>query len=112
MGNENEPLTGFSWKSGTDRDTTELVVWSDFFLYDAPNGQKIAIYLMDTQGLFDHESSPTDNARIFSLSTLISSAQILNLFSNIQEDNLEYLQVGQLISNFNDNSMFLILVCY
>ena len=112
MGNENEPLKGFPWKSSTQRETTGIKFWSDVFLYDAPNGQKIAIYLMDTQGLFGHESSPTDNARIFSLSTLISSAQILNLFSNIQEDNLEYLQVRQLISNFNDYSMFLILVCY
>ncbi|CAO1438859.1 unnamed protein product, partial [Diamesa serratosioi] len=55
---------------------------------------------MDTQGLFDHESSPTDNARIFSLSTLISSAQILNLFSNIQEDNLEYLQFATEYARF------------
>ena len=92
MGDENEPLTGFSWKSGTNRDTTGLVLWSDIFLYDAPNGEKIAIYLMDTQGLFDHQTTTADNSRIFSLSTLISSVQILNLFNIIHEDQLQYLQ--------------------
>ncbi|CAO1423679.1 unnamed protein product, partial [Diamesa hyperborea] len=100
LGDEHEPLKGFPWKSSTTRETTGIKFWSDVFLYDAPNGQKIAIYLMDTQGLFDHESSPTDNARIFSLSTLISSAQILNLFSNIQEDNLEYLQFATEYARF------------
>lgn len=92
MGDENEPLTGFAWKSGTTRITTGLILWSDVFLYDEPNGDKLAIYLMDTQGLFDHKSSPTDNSRIFSLSTMISSVQILNLFNIIQENQLQYLQ--------------------
>jgi atlastin len=67
-------------------------LWSDVFLYDDPNGDKIAIYLMDTQGLFDHKSSSTDNSRIFSLSTMISSIQILNLLNIIQENQLQYLQ--------------------
>ena len=51
LGDDNQPLSGFSWSSGTDRNTTGLLLWSDVFLYDAPNGEKIAIYLMDTQGL-------------------------------------------------------------
>ena len=94
IGGPDEPLSGFSWKSGADRHTTGIIIWSDVFLYDAPNGDKIAILLMDTQGLFDHESSPTDNSRIFSLSTLISSMQIFNLFNLIQENHLQYLQVS------------------
>lgn len=63
------------------------------FLYDNPNGEKIAIYLMDTQGLFDHSSTPTDNIRIFSLSALMSSVQLMNIFGMIEESHLEYLQV-------------------
>lgn len=92
IGGSNEALSGFSWKSGSDRHTTGIIIWSDVFLYDAPNGDKIAIILMDTQGLFDRHSSATDNSRIFSLSTLISSVQIFNLFNHIQEDHLQYLQ--------------------
>lgn len=92
LGESNDPLTGFEWKAGTLRVTTGLILWSDVFLYDTPNGEKLAIYLMDTQGLFDHKSSSTDNSRIFSLSTMISSIQILNLHNIIQEDQLQYLQ--------------------
>lgn len=93
IGRPDEPLKGFSWKSSTKRETTGIIFWSDVFLYDAPNGEKIAIYLMDTQGLFDHSSSPTDNIRIFSLSALVSSVQLMNIFNMIEESHLEYLQV-------------------
>lgn len=92
LGDGDEPLTGFDWKAGTNRVTTGLIMWSDVFLYDDPNGDKLAIYLMDTQGLFDHKSTSVDNSRIFSLSTMISSIQILNLLNIIQEDQLQYLQ--------------------
>lgn len=97
IGEPEELLTGFPWKSSTKRETVGIVLWSDVFLYDAPNGDKIAIYLMDTQGLFDHNSSPTDNIRIFSLSALMSSVQMMNIFSTIEESHLEYLQVLSVI---------------
>lgn len=93
LGDPKEPLKGFVWKSGTQRETVGIVFWSDVFLYDTPTGEKIAVYVMDTQGLFDHNSSPTDNIRIFSLSALISSVQMLNIFNMIEESHLEYLQV-------------------
>lgn len=93
LGQPEEPLEGFPWKSSTKRETTGIIFWSDVFLYDAPNGDKIAIYLMDTQGLFDHSSSPTDNIRIFSLSALMSSVQLMNIYVMIEESHLEYLQV-------------------
>ena len=32
MGGSDKPLTGFSWKSGGARDTTEIILWSDVFL--------------------------------------------------------------------------------
>lgn len=93
LGSQDKPLKGFSWKSSTKRETSGIIFWSDVFLYDSPKGDKIAIYLMDTQGLFDHSSSPTDNIRIFSLSALMSSVQLMNIFSMIEESHLEYLQV-------------------
>lgn len=52
MGSEDEPLKGFSWKSGTKRDTTGIVIWSDAFLHTvATTGEKISIFIMDTQGM-------------------------------------------------------------
>lgn len=103
MGDKNEPLTGFPWKSSTKRETTGIIFWSDVFLYDADNedGDKLAIYLIDTQGLFDHNSSPTDNIRIFSLSALMSSVQLMNIYSMIEENHLEYLQFATEYARFS-----------
>ena len=94
MGGSNVPLTGFSWKSGGTRDTTGIILWSDVFLSTNEIGEKIAIVLMDTQGLFDSKTSPADNSRIFALGTLISSIQIFNLNDVIQENQLQYLQLA------------------
>ncbi len=96
IGAPDEPLKGFSSKPGVTRNSTGIVLWSDVFLYDAPNGEKIAILLIDTQGLFDHDTPAAINAKIFSFTTLISSFQIFNLVNMIQEDQLEYLQVDSL----------------
>lgn len=32
MGSEDEPLTGFHWKGGSERDTTGILMWSEPFL--------------------------------------------------------------------------------
>lgn len=93
MGESEEPLIGFSWRGGTKKDTLGISFWPDVFLYDCPHRGKLGILLMDTQGLFDNDTSPQDNARIFSLSILMSSTQIFNLTDLIQEDQLQYLQV-------------------
>jgi atlastin len=88
-----QSIKGFSWKPGVKRNTTGIVFWSDVFLHDSDDGKKYAIVLIDTQGFFDHDTPPAINAKIFSLSTLISSHQIFNLANLVQEDHLEYLQV-------------------
>ena len=100
MGGSDEPLTGFSWKSGGARDTTGIILWSDVFLATNEIGEKIAIILMDTQGLFDSKTSPADNSRIFALGTLISSVQIFNLNDVIQENQLQYLQLATDFAKF------------
>lgn len=94
MGDPEEPLQGFSFKAGSTRDTTGMVFWSDVFLYDDEFKGKIAIVVMDTQGLFDSKTPPADNTKIFALGTLISSIQLYNLNGVVQEDQLQYLQVS------------------
>jgi len=97
IGSPSDPLKGFSWKSGSIRHTSGVVFWSDVFLHDRivdGKEEKIAIVLMDTQGLFDAKTSPTDNSRIFALGTFLSSMQIFNLNGRIQEYQLEYLQMA------------------
>lgn len=101
MGNGTEPLKGFSWCIGAKRNTVGIIMWSDVFLHTIEKtGEKIAIFVMDTQGLFDNESTPTDNSRIFSLGTVISSIQVLNVLNRIQEDQLQYLQFAAEFTKF------------
>lgn len=68
-------------------------MWSDIFLHDYANGEKVAIILLDTQGTFDSQSTVRDCATVFALSTMLSSVQIYNLSQNIQEDDLQHLQL-------------------
>lgn len=93
LGNDDEPLSGFSWRGGSERDTTGILMWSDIFLHDQPNGEKVAIILLDTQGTFDSQSTVRDCATVFALSTMLSSVQIFNISQNIQEDDLQHLQL-------------------
>lgn len=94
LGDENEPLSGFSWRGGSERDTTGILMWSEVFLHDYEDGRKVAIILLDTQGAFDSQSTVRDCATVFALSTMLSSVQIFNLSQNIQEDDLQHLQVN------------------
>uniref|UniRef100_A0A7N8YJK0 Atlastin GTPase 1 n=1 Tax=Mastacembelus armatus TaxID=205130 RepID=A0A7N8YJK0_9TELE len=73
LGNADEPLTGFSWRGGSERETTGIQIWSEVFLVDKPDGRKVAVLLMDTQGTFDSQSTLRDSATVFALSTMISS---------------------------------------
>nr|XP_013806708.1 PREDICTED: atlastin-1-like [Apteryx mantelli mantelli] len=93
VGDYNEPLTGFSWRGGSERETTGIQIWSEVFLVDKPDGTKVAVLLMDTQGTFDSQSTLRDSATVFALSTMISSIQVYNLSQNVQEDDLQHLQV-------------------
>ncbi|XP_056677057.1 atlastin-1 isoform X6 [Monodelphis domestica] len=94
IGDYDEPLTGFSWRGGSERETTGIQIWSEVFLIDKPDGKKVAVLLMDTQGTFDSQSTLRDSATVFALSTMISSIQVYNLSQNVQEDDLQHLQVS------------------
>ncbi|XP_025061502.1 atlastin-2 [Alligator sinensis] len=93
IGGSNEPLTGFTWRGGCERETTGIQIWSEVFIIDKPNGTKVAVLLMDTQGAFDSQSTIKDCATVFALSTMTSSVQVYNLSQNIQEDDLQHLQL-------------------
>ncbi|KAG7203069.1 hypothetical protein KM043_010192 [Ampulex compressa] len=93
LGYDNEPLSGFSWRGGSERDTTGILMWSKVFPGTLPSGEKVAVILMDTQGAFDSQSTVRDCATVFALSTMLSSVQIFNLSQNIQEDDLQHLQL-------------------
>ncbi|XP_071762687.2 atlastin-2-like isoform X1 [Centroberyx gerrardi] len=93
MGGDDEPLTGFTWRGGCERETTGIQVWNEVFVVDKPDGTKVAVLLVDTQGAFDSQSTIKDCATVFALSTMTSSVQVYNLSQNIQEDDLQHLQL-------------------
>uniref|UniRef100_A0A672GCD9 Atlastin-2-like n=1 Tax=Salarias fasciatus TaxID=181472 RepID=A0A672GCD9_SALFA len=93
MGGEDEPLTGFTWRGGCERETTGILAWSDVFVVERPDGGRVALLLMDTQGAFDSQSTVRDCATLFALSTMTSSVQVYNLSQNVQEDDLQHLQL-------------------
>lgn len=93
MGPEDVPLEGFSWRGGSERDTTGILMWSHVYIATLPSGEKVAVILLDTQGTFDSESTVRDCATVFALSTMLSSIQVYNLSQNIQEDDLQHLQL-------------------
>ncbi|XP_052767341.1 atlastin-2-like isoform X2 [Mya arenaria] len=107
LGDDDSPLEGFSWRGGSERETTGILLWSEPFCITLPSGEQVAVLLMDTQGAFDSESTVRDCATVFALSTMISSVQVYNLTQNIQEDDLQHLQLfteyGRLALEANDN---------
>ncbi|XP_052469585.1 atlastin-2 [Carassius gibelio] len=92
-GGDDEPLTGFSWRGGCERETTGIQAWSEVFVVEKEDGTKVAVLLVDTQGAFDSQSTIKDCATVFALSTMTSSVQVYNLSQNIQEDDLQHLQL-------------------
>ena len=101
---------GFEWKAGSERNTTGIWMWSRPFLIRQNNSDsnssdtssssnsnhanrinQLALLLVDTQGMFDHETTMSLTASIFGFSTLLSSYQIYNVDKRIQEDNLQQL---------------------
>ncbi|KAG7398503.1 Alkyltransferase-like protein 1 [Phytophthora boehmeriae] len=94
-GNSNVEQThgekGFSWRAGRKRNTTGIWMWETPFIRKSQTGEDIALFLIDTQGMFDSETSQMLTASIFGLSTLLSSYQIYNVDKRVQEDNLQHL---------------------
>uniref|UniRef100_A0A8W8K0W2 GB1/RHD3-type G domain-containing protein n=1 Tax=Magallana gigas TaxID=29159 RepID=A0A8W8K0W2_MAGGI len=74
--NENDKIEGFHWRGGSDRVTSGIHIWSKPLVYEKESGKKVAVLLMDTQGIFDNEATFEDCTCIFALSNLISSVQV------------------------------------
>jgi len=87
----NQHEGSFDWRGGKERNTTGMWMWSDPYFLPRSSGDDVAILLVDTQGMFDHETTVGLTAAIFGLSTLLSSYQIYNVDKRIQEDNLQQL---------------------
>ncbi len=81
----------FEWQGGEKRLTTGIWIWSKPFVRQAIDGTRVAVLLIDTQGMFDNETSMNLTACIFGLSTLLSSRLVYNVEKRVQEDHLQQL---------------------
>lgn len=88
-----EKLDEFKWRRGDDRVTTGIHMSTAIFKHDCEDGRKIAIILLDTQGIFDNQANIKDCTTIFALSSLLSSVQMFNVMQKIQEIDLQHLQL-------------------
>lgn len=114
-GNENgdEP-TGFASRGGPERVTIGIWMWSEVFTCDRPDGEKLAIILLDTQGIFDIESIDSSCTAVFAVSMLLSSIQCYNVSKRIQEADLRLMKLisdyGKLVLDKTDEKVFQKLV--
>lgn len=88
---QGDSLTGFQWKGGSVSVTKGISFWSHVFTATTSEGKKVAVVLVDTEGVFDVGSTMAENVNIFTLSTLISSVQVYNISQMIQQDHLQHL---------------------
>uniref|UniRef100_A0A8K9X742 Atlastin GTPase 1 n=1 Tax=Oncorhynchus mykiss TaxID=8022 RepID=A0A8K9X742_ONCMY len=84
LGEAEEPLTGFSWRGGSERETTGIQIWSEVFLVDKPDGRKVPNDLLSLFGC-------VPNGTLFSTPCLIPN--VYNISQNVQEDDLQHLQL-------------------
>lgn len=90
--NSGEPF-GFVSRGGRKPETTGIWMWSEIFTHDFDNGDKVAIILLDTQGIFDNRSSKKDCTSIFAISMMLASVQCYNVMQNVEEVDLEHLEL-------------------
>lgn len=76
---EEQPLRSFEWRGGADRMTTGIWMWSEPFVRRTEGGKDVAVLLVDTQGMFDNETSMGLTACIFAVSTLVSQRTRLSV---------------------------------
>ena len=48
LGREDEPLTGFSWRGGSEPETTGIQLWSEVFVVRKGNGKEVQYIQINT----------------------------------------------------------------
>lgn len=69
--NKDDETSGFYFRGGQEACTQGIWMWSEVFAHDRDDGEKLAIVLLDTQGIFDSESSMKECTAIFAISMML-----------------------------------------
>jgi len=49
LSDKDTPLHGFSWRNGSECDTTGILIWSEPHIITSLTGEEYVVLLMDTQ---------------------------------------------------------------
>jgi atlastin len=82
----------FACDGGAQKCTQGIDTWHEPILVDTGNGEKVAVILLDTQGLFDDVSNVKDNSNIFMFSAILSSCIIFNVMEGLDERDWQFLE--------------------
>lgn len=93
INNMDDNFNGFEWRNGIKPHTSGILIWSEIFYQTLDDGRKIAIILMDTQGILDNKTPMLQNAILFGFSTMMASVQIFNVSQLFGDDNFQHLQL-------------------
>lgn len=85
--------SGLGIRGGEKPTTSGIDFWGEVFVIPDPQNprNKMCVLLMDTQGLWDPNTSSRDNGRIFGLSCALSSYVIFNHMGVLQSTDLSQL---------------------
>ncbi|XP_056391433.1 RING finger protein 112-like isoform X2 [Hyla sarda] len=106
LGGADETLSGFKWRSGTDSVTKGIWVWSRPFILER-NGEKMAVFVLDTEGSLDIESDRETCIKLSALSMLLSSYLIFNVNTSLKTTELDYLEMYLHVSELTGESFSL-----
>lgn len=89
---ENLILSGFEWKHSYAGVTSGMMMWSKPLLIQIGQ-EKMAVLLVDTEGGDDPDKNPEIYTHLITLSSLMSSCQIINIRERILRSNLDCLSL-------------------
>ncbi|KAF6026735.1 RNF112 [Bugula neritina] len=94
----NNEIKGVNWARSSTAVTLGIWIWSKPFMIRRPTGEKIAVFLLDTQGTGDHSHSDKQlDTLIMLISLQLSSFQLLNIRSYLRSDELSSLEEKKLL---------------
>ncbi|KAG8545028.1 hypothetical protein GDO81_021489 [Engystomops pustulosus] len=93
LGAVDEPLQGFEWRCGIDSTTKGIWIWNRPFILGHA-GEKVAVYILDTEGSLDIEGDRESCIKLSALSMLLSSHLVFNVAGSLKETELDYMEVG------------------
>jgi len=101
-------LDGFTFERQREPVTDGIEVWGEVFETEHSHLGKVAVLIMDTQGIFSMGCDLAESVAVFAVSLFLSSVQIYNIRGNLTRSDLEHLQLfasyGSMLNQANEGT--------